>query len=74
MSLKKKKKYDLLIPQSMAEDVVHVFVQPLQAPVPRPHIRVVGGQEALHCGLQAGQQLPVFLSERPTGKQKRETR
>lgn len=55
---------DLLIPQSMAEDVVHVLVQPLQATIPRPHVRVVGGQEALHCGLQAGQQLPVLLSGR----------
>lgn len=61
---------DLLIPQSMAEDVVHVLVQPLQATIPRPHVRVVGGQEALHCGLQAGQQLPVLLSGRQQGSKK----
>lgn len=61
---------DLLIPQSMAEDVVHVLVQPLQATIPRPHVRVVGGQETLHCGLQAGQQLPVLLSGRQQGSKK----
>lgn len=54
----------------MAEDVVHVLVQPLQATIPRPHVRVVGGQEALHCGLQAGQQLPVLLSGRQQGSKK----
>ena len=53
----------------MTEDVVHVLVQPLQATVARPHVRVGGGHQALHCGLQAGQQLPVFP---PEGKGKEE--
>lgn len=51
---------DLLILERVAEDVVHVLVKPLQAAVAGPHIGVVGGHQALHRGLQAGQQLPVF--------------
>lgn len=50
--------------EAVAEDVVHVLVQPLQTPIARPHIRVVGGHQALHRGLQTGEQLPVF----PPGK------
>lgn len=55
---------DLLILQPMAQDVVHVLVEALQAAVTRPHIGVVGGQKTLHRGLQAGQQLPVLLPVR----------
>lgn len=51
---------DLLVLEAVAEDVVHVLVQPLQAPVARPHIGVVGGHQPLYRGLQAGQQLPMF--------------
>ena len=57
----------LLISQPVTEDVVHVLVQPLQAAVARPHIGVGGGHQALHCGLQAGQQLPVFPPEEGGG-------
>ena len=60
---------DLLILQPMAQDVVHVLVEALQAAVTWPHVRVVGGQKTLHRSLQAGQQLPVLLPVRKTGQQ-----
>ena len=51
---------DLFVFEPVAQDAVHVLVQPLQPPVARPHVGVVAGHQALHCGLQTGQQLPVF--------------
>lgn len=60
---------DLLIFQSVAQDVVHVLVEALQATITRPHIGVVGGHQTLHCSLQTGQQLPVFLPTKATAGQ-----
>lgn len=46
-------------------------MQSLQPTITWPHVWVVGGHKALHCGLQAGQQLPVFPPGKKQGIRKR---
>lgn len=49
-----------VVPEAVTEDVVHVLMQPLQAAVVGPDVRIVSGQQPLHRGLQPKEELPVL--------------